>query len=81
MSAVYIFEIKDVKKDKSFKFLKGRFFVMGAPMDMIFGLFSDIYVRLPESIPFAVKNFSVCGGLFKRILAWEGGTCKTWILD
>ena len=46
MSAVYIFEIKDVKKDKSFKFLKGRFFVMGAPMDMIFGLFSDIYVRL-----------------------------------
>ena len=50
MSAVYIFEIKDVKKDKSFKFLKGRFFVMGAPMDMIFGLFSDIYVRLPESI-------------------------------
>ena len=46
MSAVYIFEIKDVKKDKSFKFLKDRFFVMGAPMDMIFGLFSDIYVRL-----------------------------------
>ena len=50
MSAVFIFEIKDTKKDKIFNILKGRFFVMGAPMDMIFGLFSDIYVRLPKSI-------------------------------
>ena len=50
MSAVFIFEIKDAKKDKIFNFLKGRFFVMGAPMDMIFGLFSDIYARLPKSI-------------------------------
>ena len=50
MSAVFIFEIKDAKKDKIFNFLKGRFFVMGAPMDMIFDLFSDIYVRLPKSI-------------------------------
>ena len=49
MSAVFSFEIKDAKKDKIFKFLKGRFFVMGAPMDMIFGLFLDIYVRLPKS--------------------------------
>ena len=39
MSAVFIFEIKDAKKDKIFNFLKGRFFVMGAPMDMIFDLF------------------------------------------
>ena len=50
MSAVFIFEIKDSKKDKIFNFLKGRFFVMGALMDMIFGLFSDIYARLPKSI-------------------------------
>ena len=50
MSAVFIFEIKDAKKDKIFNFLKDSFFVMGAPMDMIFGLFSDIYVRLPKSI-------------------------------
>ena len=50
MSAVFIFEIKDAKKDKILNFLKGRFFVMGTPMDMIFGLFSDIYVRLPKSI-------------------------------
>ena len=50
MSAVFDFEIKDAKKDKIFNFLKGRFFVMGTPMDMIFGLFSDIYVRLPKSI-------------------------------
>ena len=50
MSAVFIFEIKDAKKDKIFNFLKGRFFVTGALMDMTFGLFSDIYVRLPKSI-------------------------------
>ena len=50
MSAVFTFEIKDAKKNKIFNILKGRFFVMGAPMDMIFDLFSDIYVRLPKSI-------------------------------
>ena len=50
MSAVFIFEIKDAKKDKIFNFLKSHFFVMGAPMDMVFDLFSDIYVRLPKSI-------------------------------
>ena len=42
MSAVFIFEIKDSKKDNISNFLKSRFFVMGDPMDMIFGLFSDI---------------------------------------
>ena len=46
MSAVFVFEIKDAKKDNIFNFLKGCFFVMSAPMDMIFGLFSDVYVRL-----------------------------------
>ena len=50
MPAVFIFEIKDAKKDKIFNFLKGCFFVMGAPIDMIFDLFSDIYVRLPKNI-------------------------------
>ena len=50
MSAVFIFEIKDSKKDKIFIFVKARFFWIGAPMDMIFDLFSDIYVRLPKSI-------------------------------
>ena len=50
MSAVIIFEIKDAKEDKLLNVIKGRFFVMGAPMDMIFALFSDIYVRLPKSI-------------------------------
>ena len=29
-------------------------------------------------IPFAIKKFSFRGSLFKRILAWEGGTSKTW---
>ena len=50
MSTVFIFEIKDGKKDKIFNFLKGCFFVMGAPMDMIFGLSSDIYATLSKSI-------------------------------
>ena len=50
MSVVFIFEIKDAKKDKIFKFLKGCFFVMDAPINMVFGLFSDIYVKLPKSI-------------------------------
>ena len=50
MSTVFIFEIKDGKKDKIFNFLKGCFFIMGAPMDVIFGLSSDIYVRLSKSI-------------------------------
>ena len=50
MSAVYIFEIKGAKKDKIFDFLKSRFTVMGGPMDMIFGVFSENYVRLLKSI-------------------------------
>ena len=50
MSAVFIFEIKGSKKNKSFNFLKGRFSVMGCPMDMIFVVFSEIYVKLLKSI-------------------------------
>ena len=50
MSAVLIFEIKGAKKDKIFNFLKGRFSVMGGPMDVIFGAFSDTYVKLLKSI-------------------------------
>ena len=46
MSAVTIFEIKGAKRDKIFNFLKGRFSVMRDPMDMIFGAFSETYVRL-----------------------------------
>ena len=50
MSAVFIFEKKNAKKDKIFNFLKGCFSVMGGPMDMIFGVFSANYVRLLKSI-------------------------------
>ena len=50
MSAVFIFEIKDDKKDKIFNFLKGRFSVMGGPMDMIFDMISETYVKLLKSI-------------------------------
>ena len=50
MSAVFIYEIKDAKKDKIFNFLKGSFYGMRGPMDMIFGVFSETYVRLLTSI-------------------------------
>ena len=50
MSAIFVFEIKNAKKDKIFNFLKGRFSVMGGPMDMIFGVFSETYVRLLKKI-------------------------------
>ena len=50
MSDVFILEIKDAKRDKIFNFLKGRFSVLGGPMDIIFGVFSEIYVRLLKSI-------------------------------
>ena len=46
MSAVFIFEIKGAKKNKIFNFLKDSFSVMRGPMDMIFGMFSETYVRL-----------------------------------
>ena len=36
--------------DKIFNVLKGRFSVMGGPMDMIFGVISETYLRLPKSI-------------------------------
>ena len=36
--------------DKIFNFSKGRFFVMGGPMDIIFGVFSETYMRLLKSI-------------------------------
>ena len=49
MSALFIFEIKGAKGDKIFKFLKGRFSVMGSPMDIIFGVFSEIHARLLKS--------------------------------
>ena len=36
--------------DKIFNFLKDRFSVMGSPMDVIFGMFSQAYVRLLKII-------------------------------
>ena len=36
MLTVFIFEIKGAKKNQIFNFLKGRFSVMGGPMDVIF---------------------------------------------
>ena len=50
MSAAFIFEIKGVKYDKTFNFLKDRFSVMDGPMVMTFGVFSEVYVRLLKSI-------------------------------
>ena len=50
MSVVFIFEIKDAKKNNIFNFLKDSFSVMRGPMNMIFGMFSETYVRLLKSI-------------------------------
>ena len=50
MSAVFVFEIKDAKKDKIFNFLKDRFSVMGRPVDMNFGVFSETNERLLKNI-------------------------------
>ena len=47
MSALFIFEMKSAKKDKISNF---SFSVMRGPMDMIFGMFSETYVRLLTSI-------------------------------
>ena len=50
MPNFFIFEIKRAKMDKIFNFLKGCFSVMGSPMDMIFGIFSETNVRLLKNI-------------------------------
>ena len=50
MSPVFVFEIKDAKKDKIFNFSKGSFSVIRVPMDMIFGVFSETCVRLLTSM-------------------------------
>ena len=49
MSTVFIFKIKGAEKDKIFNSLKGRFSVIGSPMDMILGVFSETHVRLIKS--------------------------------
>ena len=50
MSAVFIFEKKSAKKDNIFNFLKGSFSVMRGLMSMVFGVFSETYVRLLTSV-------------------------------
>ena len=55
MSTVFIFEIKGAKKDKIFNFSKSHFSVMGGPMVVIFGVFSDNYVRLLKKYNFSVS--------------------------
>ena len=45
MSTIFVLEIKGSKNDKIFNFLNGRFSVMGGPMDMIFGVFSEAIVK------------------------------------
>ena len=65
MSAVLIFEIKGAKKDKIFDFLKSRFSVMGGTMDMIFGVFSETYVRLLKSI--TTEFYSRCSKSYDNL--------------
>ena len=41
MSGLFIFEIKDANRDKTFNFLNGSFSVTRDPMDKILGVFSE----------------------------------------
>ena len=50
MSGYFIFEIKRAKMDKIFNFLEDRFSVIGSPVDMIFGMFSQANVRLLKNV-------------------------------
>ena len=75
MSTFFIFEIKGAKKEKIFNFLKGRFSLMGGPIDVIFGQFSDTYVRLLKSITlefFSRYSKSYNNGNVKSCLKLKG---------
>ena len=50
MSDILIFEIKRAKREKIFNFLKDRLSIMGKPMDMIFGMFSEANVKLLKNL-------------------------------
>ena len=48
MSVIFIFEIKGAKMGKIFNILKGRFSVMGDPMNATFSVFSKTCVSLKK---------------------------------
>ena len=50
MWTISFLEIKDAKNNKMFNFLIGCFSIMGRPMGMSFGVFSETIVRLLKSI-------------------------------
>ena len=50
MSTIFVLEIKGGKNNKIFNFLNGCFCITGGPINMIFGVFSEIIVRLLKSI-------------------------------
>ena len=50
MSITFVLEIKSAKNNKVFNFLNDCFSVMGGPMDMIFGVFSETIVRFLKYI-------------------------------
>ena len=50
MSTIFVLEIKGGKNNKIFSLLDGCFSVMGGPINMIFGEFSETIVRLLNSI-------------------------------
>ena len=55
MSITFVLEIKSTKNDKVFNFLNDFFSVMGGPMDMIFGVFSETIVRF---LKYIISQFS-----------------------
>ena len=64
-----MFEVKGAKKARIFSFLNGRFSIMGGPMDMVFGVFSEIKVKLLKSI---ISHFRMgLIELYKGFLEWS----------
>ena len=75
MSTIFVLEIKGTKSNKVFNFLNGRFSVMGSPMDMIFGVFSETIVRFLKSLisqflSKCSKSYNILNG--KSCLKLEG---------
>ena len=50
MSAIFSFEKRAAKKHKFFIFLKGRYFVIGSPIDMNVDVFWETSVRFLKSV-------------------------------
>ena len=70
MSALFLFKIKRIKKNKIFNFSQGYFPVMGGPRNMIFGVFSKTNATLLKSE--ILQSFSKYSKSYNSINAKSG---------